>query len=655
MITAIKKSALLLILLVLALSSSMVVLTQLWTLPITDLFAPSMQLPLTDMVAQLQIVATALVAVLAGGLLGVVSILLQQLVKNTLASDTTLGVGSGAQMALLIVTLFFPALGLYGSFWVAFVGALLSMGLVFMLSLPSRMNPLVVILAGLVINILLTALASLLLLFFSEKSLGVMTWAAGSLTQSGWHSSQWLLIATATFAVVIVPLLKPLTIMSLDDKQATSLGVPVNLLRLVVVVMCALITALVVSKIGMLSFIGLAAATMVNALGIQHLAQRLWVSFAIGGLLLWITNNAVILVEQAISFTIPAGAMTGILGAPLIIWLILRQRRQHTEPVNAVVEATRRPIAWGRWLAGLALLLAGALIIAPTVLGWQPLLDTAFIAEYRLPRTLSAAATGVMLATAGVLLQTLTRNPLASPEVLGISSGAALGVLLGFMLIPMLGVDMGLWMLLLTGGVGAGLVLLLIIWLARRLEPAYLLLTGIAIAALMNGALDLIKLTGDPRLQAILSWLSGTTYSAQPESAWWLMATAVVLFCASLLFIKPLRLLSLGQPVARSLGVSVKAAQVLILVLVAALSAASTLAVGPLSFVGLMVPHLATTLGAVQLERQLPMAAILGAGLMIVADWLGRYIIFPYEIPAGVIAALIGGAYFLYLMRRIRT
>ena len=119
--------------------------------------------------------------------------------------------------------------------------------------------------------------------------------------------------------------------------------------------------------------------------------------------------------------------------------------------------------------------------------------------------------------------------------------------------------------------------------------------------------------------------------------------------------IKPLEILSLGSGIARELGVSLSLYQTLILILVALLSTISTLAVGPLSFVGLMIPHLASTLGAVKLKRQIQLSAILGAGLMVIADWVGRYLIFPYEIPAGPIAAIIGGAYFLYLMLRIRA
>jgi len=327
----------------------------------------------------------------------------------------------------------------------------------------------------------------------------------------------------------------------------------------------------------------------------------------------------------------------------------------------------RRYFGGGFWAVAVGLLLLvtlGVLHISPDMMGsfgWHT--EASFIENFRLPRTLSAMATGIMLATAGVLLQNLTRNPMASPEVMGISSGAALGVVLVFVLSPVILGTLGLatdsfWALglpLLGGLLGAGLVLLLVLWLARRLSSSYLLLVGVAISALMGGILTLIKLSGDPRLQAMLNWLSGTTYHAYPVTAWALMVIGIVLFLLSFLLLKPLRVISLDETMARSLGVSVKRSEILIFSLVAVLSTVSTLAVGPLSFIGLMTPHLAKTLGAVQLPHQLALSALLGAGLMLIADWVGRYAIFPYEIPAGTIASIVGGLYFLWLMKSIKN
>ena len=633
--------------------SSHSLIEQQWSLPWRKLLTPSQQLDIVDMAIQLKLLATSSVALMAGGLLGVVSILLQQLVKNPLASDTTLGIGVGAQLAILLVTLFVPSLAIHGGFFVAFVGALLSMSLVFLLATPSRFNPLILILAGLVVNILLSAVAAVLVLFFTERSVGMMSWAAGFLTQSSWSASITLAVATAILGLSSLFLLKPLTLMSLDDAQAKRLGVPINVIRAIVVLIAAVVTALVVSEVGLIGFIGLGAASLVNALGIHHIGKRVVAAFGFGALILWLTSNIVLLLEPVLGMIIPAGAMTGILGAPLIIWLILQRRRQSIEVVTPMIVRTPSQVNFWYWGLGLALLIVMANLLVQDIDGWGLSTEWALTAQYRLPRSLSAAATGVMLATAGVLLQTLTRNPMASPEVLGVSSGAALGVVLGFLFLPSLGIAAGAGSLLLTGLLGASAVLILIIWLARRVSSGYLLLVGIGIAAMMDGVMHLVKLSGDPSLQAMLSWLSGTTYSTEPATVWYLMAIAALLYTLSLVMIKPLRVMGLGPSVARNLGVAVNWVTLAILVLVAALSTASTLAVGPLSFVGLMVPHLATSVGAVKLERQLPMAALMGAGVMVVADWIGRYVIFPYELPAGTVAALIGGGYFLWLIRRI--
>ncbi len=637
-------------LLLLAGLSSYAVVHQLWHLSFLELFTPSFELSLSDMSIQLRILPTMLVALTCGGLLGLVSVLLQQLVKNTLASDTTLAVGSGANMALLIVTLFLPNLALGGHFWVAFVGALGSMALVFLLAAPSRMNPLVLVLGGLVTNILLGAITALLLIYYTEETLNVMVWAAGSLTQNNWQVSAVLMIASVVAFIVLMPLLKPLEIMSLDDRQAKSLGVPINLIRGLVVGVVALLTALVVSRVGPISFIGLGAATLVNVFSVRRIGYRLLLGYVFGALLLWITSNATTLLQQYLTLNIPADAMTAILGAPLVIWLIVSQSRQHTEEVIPTLVSERRDTHLMGWGVALMLLTVGVLIFTVTSNGWQLSTIGHLIVDFRLPRTLSAAATGIMLATAGVLLQTLTRNPMASPEVLGISSGSAIGVVLTFIFLP----SFGYTGIVLSGLLGAFIVLSLILWLARRINPGYLLLVGVAIAALMGGLLSLVKISGDQRLQAVLSWLSGSTYLASPETAWILIGLAFILLLLSFMVIKPLEILSLGSGIARELGVSLRLYQSLILILVALLSTISTLAVGPLSFIGLMIPHLASTLGAVNLKRQLQLSAILGAGLMVIADWMGRYLIFPYEIPAGTIAALIGGTYFLYLMRRIK-
>lgn len=633
----------------------MMVIHSSWQYPLSELISFSDTQSLSQMAIQLALIPTMIVVILAGGLLSVSSLLLQQIIGNTLASDTTLAVGGGGQLALLLVVLFLPSFGLYGSFWVAFIGALVSMGLVFGLSIKAKLDPVVLILSGLVINILFYALANLLLIFFSESAMGVMLWSGGALTQTSWDNVGVLIITTFVLSVLLIPLIKPLTLMTLDDITAKSLGVPVLRIRVFVVMLVALVVAVVVSRLGVLSFTGLAGATLANALAIRYLVSRLLIGFITGGLLLWLTSNVVVLLSEYVSFNIPAGAMTGVLGAPLIIYLILNQTNQITHEDKSVPVSYKHELSLPLVCLLMVSVFVVVLIYAPSATGSFGIdMRSQMIYEFRLSRTLGAMAVGAMLAVAGTLLQKLTHNPMASPEVLGVSSGAALGVLLSFVLLPTLGLGGSLLGMVMGGVLGALVVLVVILWLSSQLSSGYLLLIGVAISALMTGMLTLIRLSGDPRLQAVLTWLSGTTYHIKMPFAIVLIMISAITLIIALIFTKPLALISLGSTIAQGRGVSVRAYQGAILLLVAVLSAVSTLAVGPLSFIGLIIPHLATSLGAVRLSSQLIVAAILGATLLMLADWVGRYIIFPYEIPAGTLAAILGAVYFMYLVYRTK-
>ena len=285
-------------------------------------------------------------------------------------------------------------------------------------------------------------------------------------------------------ALALALLYRPLTLLALDDEQARRLGAPVGLLRLLVLLLAAGVTAQVVSRLGVISFAGLAGASVAHLLRVRAMGARFALSFLAGGLLL-VVDSLLNIAGHFLGTLLPAGALCGVLGTPFLIFLVLRQRKSAQ----------------------------------------------------------------------------------------------------GF---------------------------------AREAPPS----------------------APSPRLA---SWRTPL-----------LVLLTLGLLAAALLCGKPLKLLALGESVAGSLGLAVRRSRSLLLVLVALMSAVATLAVGPLSFIGLMTPHLARRSGAVSPEKQLPIAALYGAALMLVADWLGRYLIFPYELGAGVIASLLGGGFFLLLLRQAR-
>ncbi|GJA45366.1 Fe(3+)-hydroxamate ABC transporter permease FhuB [Aeromonas caviae] len=597
------------------------------------------------------------ICLLAGAALGLAGTLMQQVLRNPLASPTTLGVASGAQLALMMVTLLAPSWLLIGREWIAMAGGSLAMGLVFALAWRRQLNPVVIVFAGLVINLYLAAISMGLLLFFQEELKGLLVWGSGSLAQNSWSGVGYLLPRLLLAAMLAVVLVRPLAVLELDDASARSLGVSLKHLRLAGLGLAVFVTACVVSVVGLIGFIGLAAPAMVRLLGVRKLAQRLLWAPILGALLLAATD----LLLQTLSWfwpvLIPTGAMTALLGAPLLLWLIPRLGIKQSAPkANSSLQLARHPAPTR--LVGLMVLGLAAAVIASLLFGqgmggwgWPSWLRWQAQLEWRLPRTLAVGAAGVLLALAGTLLQRVSNNPMASPELLGVSGGTFMGVIAAALLLPALPLPM----MLLGGLVGAFACLLLLVLINRRngFQPERILLSGIAITALFEPLQAIALANGDLRVQQLLSWMSGSTYYVTQPVALALVVLALLMLAACLLVSRWLDLMPMGPAVATALGIHLGRAQLTILLLVAVLTASATMVIGPLSFAGLLAPHLARLMGLVRARWHLLGAAGCGALLMVSADWIGQQILFPQEVPVGLVSTLLGGAYFMWCLRRL--
>lgn len=597
------------------------------------------------------------ICLLAGAALGLAGTLMQQVLRNPLASPTTLGVASGAQLALMMVTLLAPSWLLIGREWIAMAGGSLAMGLVFALAWRRQLNPVVIVFAGLVINLYLAAISMGLLLFFQEELKGLLVWGSGSLAQNSWSGVGYLLPRLLLAAMLAAVLVRPLAVLELDDASARSLGVSLKHLRFAGLGLAVFITACVVSVVGLIGFIGLAAPAMVRLLGVRKLAQRLLWAPILGALLLAATDLLLQTLSRFWPVLIPTGAMTALLGAPLLLWLIPRLGIKQSAPkANSSLQLARHPAPTR--LVGLMVLGLAAAVIASLLFGqgmggwgWPSWLRWQAQLEWRLPRTLAAGAAGVLLALAGTLLQRVSNNPMASPELLGVSGGTFMGVIAAALLLPALPLPM----MLLGGLVGAFACLLLLVLINRRngFQPERILLSGIAITALFEPLQAIALANGDLWVQQLLSWMSGSTYYVTQPVALALVVLALLMLAACLLVSRWLDLMPMGPAVATALGIHLGRAQLTILLLVAVLTASATMVIGPLSFAGLLAPHLARLMGLVRARWHLLGAAGCGALLMVSADWIGQQILFPQEVPVGLVSTLLGGAYFMWCLRRL--
>ncbi|CAH5437669.1 Fe(3+)-hydroxamate ABC transporter permease FhuB [Serratia marcescens] len=655
----IRKLPLTLILLLLAAAGGLTIYNLAQQLPPAQ-WARALSAPDIDDVRQMlfhySLLPRLTVSLLAGAGLGLVGVLFQQVLRNPLAEPSTLGVAAGAQLGLTIATLWVLPGGEFTRQLAAMVGAIVVGGLVFGVAWGKRMSPVTLILAGLVLGLYCGAVNSLLALFHYDQLQGMFLWGTGALNQQDWSAVQFLLPRLLVAGLLAALLLRPLTLLGLDDGVARNLGLGLSMARFCALGLAIIFSAMLVSAVGVIGFIGLFAPLMAKMLGARRLAHRMMLAPLLGALLLWLTDQVMLGVTQ-VWHEIPTGAATALFGAPLLLWLLPRLRSAATPPpmnLGDKVPAERGNLPGWILVGGLVLLigLALALMLGKNAGGWHWSLGVELDAllPWRWPRVLSALAAGMMLAVAGTLIQKLTGNPMASPEVLGISSGAAFGVVMMLFMVPG---DAFVW-LLPAGSLGAAATLLIIMIAAGRggFSTERMLLAGIALSTAFTTVIFLLLASGDPRMGGLLTWLSGSTYSVEPAQA---LRTALI--AAGLLVLAPLcrrwlTILPLGGATARSVGIALTPARLSILLLAATLTAMATLTVGPLSFVGLMAPHMARMLGFRRALPQMVIAALLGGLLMVFADWCGRMLLFPYQIPAGLLATFIGAPYFVYLLRK---
>ncbi|MCK0165690.1 Fe(3+)-hydroxamate ABC transporter permease FhuB [Marinobacter sp. S6332] len=597
------------------------------------------------------------IALLTGAALGFAGTLVQQVLRNPLAAPTTLGVAAGAQLTLGLIMLMAPSLLVWREIW-AMVGGLAALGLVLLMGARRGFDPLTLTLCGLIVSLYLGAINTVILLFNQEQLAGLFIWGAGELSQNDWHSTLALLPRLLIAAGLALALLRPLQALDLGTEGAKSLGLSPNTIRILALTLAVYLTALTVSHVGVIGFIGLAAPAITRLLGARTLRQRMFTSALTGALICLIADG----IAQQLTFAFghmlfPTGAATALIGGPVLLWVLTRNRLMSARPSQPASLATTRREFSKTGLLLLCLITLGSLAVTlslgPTWEGWRWTSfngETALLAM-RLPRMTTALMAGGLLAGAGVIVQRLTRNPMASPELLGISTGAALG-----MVLLILTVGTGSRTLqILAGGAGGTLVLLMLLILSRRsgFSPQRLLLGGIALSALLDAGIRMILAMGDAQSIMLLNWLAGSTWLSGQSDAWTLVFATPILALMAVLASRWLDLLPLGDTAASSLGLPMAPARLLLLLLAALMTAAATLVVGPLSFVGLMAPHLARLLGYQRALPQILSAFVIGSLLMLWADWLARSLVYPHELPAGLVATLIGGGYFLVRMYRM--
>lgn len=615
-----------------------------------------------------------LAAVLVGVALGVAGAVLQSVARNIMAAPDTLAVDAGAHLAIVAVASFGLALPLLGAAGVAFIGGLAAATLVLGLSGTGGTGIVRLVLAGTAIALGLKSLTHVLLLLFSEETRGLFAWGAGSLGQDGLSGINTLGPVVAVALILLLLLARRLDLVYLGDDHARTLGVHVGRIRAAAIILAVMLSAAAVTLAGPIGFVGLAAPAVVRLLanvvpGLHRHAALIPVSAAMGVALLLgadVLLRAVIGAQGALE--VPTGVVTTILGAIFLCALARNIRvSATTEPPSANSRGIVTALRFRVILTVLAVLTIGGLAVA-VLLGDHKLLlgDVANwitgqagpvvtnVMTNRTPRVVAAVLAGASLALAGAVIQGVARNPLAEPGIIGVSGGAGLGAVTVITLVP----GVGFWTQAGVAGIGAAVAMALVFALAARggFASERLVLIGFGVNAGSTALITLLITLSDPWNETkALTWLGGSTYGRSfPHLI--PMLLAVLLVVPLLVRMRgELDLLSVDDETPRVLGVDVPAARLILLTGAVLLTAAAVAGVGVISFVGLVAPHAARAIVGRRHARALPVAALLGALLVLVADTVGRSIIAPAQLPAGLMTAIIGAPYFVWLLYRSRV
>lgn len=292
--------------------------------------------------------------------------------------------------------------------------------------------------------------------------------------------------------------------------------------------------------------------------------------------------------------------------------------------------------------------------LIPTLLGQGTFKEEFVLFSIRLPRIIITLLAGMALALSGAILQGITRNDLADPGIIGINSGAGVAVTVFFLFFP---IDSGsfTYMIPVVAFIGAMLTAALLYLFAysktEGLQPVRLVLIGVGFSMALSGAMIvLISSAERAKVDFIAKWIAGNIWGTDWPFIWALLPWLVVLLPFTLYKANRLNLLGLSEPVAIGVGVSIEKERIVLLITAVALAASAVSVTGGISFIGLMAPHMAKALVGPRNQLFIPVAILIGGWLLMFADTVGRNIMDSAGIPAGIMVALIGAPYFMYLL-----
>ncbi|MBX9954286.1 iron ABC transporter permease [Peribacillus simplex] len=324
--------------------------------------------------------------------------------------------------------------------------------------------------------------------------------------------------------------------------------------------------------------------------------------------------------------------------------------------------------SWQKWMGLfitillLLFLLCSSIVYGYTDTTWKMAIDafTDFngtnehivIQSVRLPRALIASAIGASLAISGVLMQTLTKNPLASPDIFGVNAGAGLAVVTGVTVFGISNLQVFTWLSFLGAAIAAISIFMIGSMGRGGLTPMKLTLAGAAMTAMVASLTQGLLVSNEALLEQVLFWLAGSVSGRSLDNLVAVLPYLAVGWGLALIMSGKMNVLSMGEDVAKGLGLNIVFLKLVLGLAIILLAGGSVAVAGPIGFIGIVVPHITRSIVGIDHRWLIPFSGLFGAVLLIAADVISRYILMPREVPVGVMTAIIGTPFFIYIARK---
>ncbi|MEX2984347.1 Fe(3+)-hydroxamate ABC transporter permease FhuB [Streptomyces sp. C36] len=636
-----------------------------------------------------------LTALLVGAALGTSGSLLQAVTRNPLAETGLLGVNAGASLGVVVGIAFLGVQSGYGHLLWAFGGAVAASALVlFIAGRRGGGSPMRLVLAGSALGATFGGITSVIIVNSAETYDRFRFWVLGSLAGvEGFGKLTSLLPVLALGFVVALLIARPLSALALGDDLARGLGHRPSAIRVVVALAVTLLTASAVALVGPISFLGLLAGFLARAVAGPRLTAQIALAGLIGAGVL--TGADVLARVVSRPFEAPVSVIIALIGAPVLI-AIVRSRRMGamgmTDPATEEGSAPRRllprlprlpGLPWGAKersesllvrrgalsllvprRAALAALSLAALLLAAVVVsayagqsemsltrtfnavfGSGDRFDVLLVQKFRLGRIIAGLTAGAALGLAGCLTQTLARNRLATPELLGVNDGATAAVLLSTTLTG----TFGAWW---AGPVGALVAVLVVTTVSGGLgQRGYrVLVVGLAMSALASAVTQVVLSRRSLNsASSLYVWTSGSLNGRGYSVAVPVLIGLAVLVPLALVAARQLNVLRFDDSTASSLGVAPGRVRLMCLLLAVGLAGLAVGICGPVGFVALASPVIAGRLAG-PLRVPVLGSMLTGAVLIVLADTVGRIVFDGVEVPVGIVTTVLGGPFLLWVL-----